>query len=152
MPSDRTDHARRLAERLHDGQADKTGAPYIEHLAAVVTNLLRRWPDAPPEAIEAAWLHDVLEDTSVTVTDLLAYGVSARAVEIILRVTRVYGWTYRQWIKQLASSGDVWAIRVKLADNEHNSDPSRRLPDSDIIERRYKPARVVLEKGLADAE
>lgn len=143
--------ARELAERLHAGHVDRSGEPYIGHLAAVVAILLRRWPDAPSYAVEAAWLHDALEDTDATPESLAAAGISPEAVAIVRAVTRPAGKTYRAWIADLAASGDAWAIRVKLADNEHNSDPVRRLPGSDIVERRYLPARRVLEGALTNA-
>lgn len=141
--------AEELAHELHAGQVDQGGRPYVEHLADVAGILLRRWPDAPPFAIEAAWLHDALEDTATTPDTLLAAGVSPAAAAIVRRLTRPAGMTYRQWIADLAASGDAWAICVKLADNEHNCDPSRRRPGSDIVERRYVPARRVLEEALA---
>jgi hypothetical protein len=149
---DPAESASNLAARLHAGQKDKGGRPYHDHLAAVVEILLRRWPHAPAWAVEAAWLHDALEDTAATPRDLLTMGVSPEAVALVQMVTRPRGTTYRGWIAWLGESGNLWAIRLKLADNEHNSDPSRRLPRSDIVERRYLPARAVLEQALADAE
>lgn len=140
--------AEKLARRLHAEQLDRGGRPYVEHLAAVVGNLLRRWPEAPVAVVDAAWLHDVLEDTETTPESLLAEGVAARAVAIVQTLTRPRDVTYRAWIARLARGGDIWAIRLKLADIEHNSDPARQLPGSDIVERRYRPAQRVLEKAL----
>ena len=142
--------ARALAERLHAGQVDRCGTPYVAHLGAVVGILTSKWPDAPLAAVEAAWLHDALEDTEATPQDLAAAGVSVEAISIIRAVTRPAGTTYRQWIADLAASANTWAIRVKLADNEHNSDPARRLPGSDIVRDRYLPARHTLEKALTN--
>lgn len=140
-----------LAMQFHGGQTDQRGRPYIEHLAAVVDILSRRWAAAPSYALEAAWLHDALEDTRATPESLIAAGVSPEAVRIIMVLTRPPTQTYLAWIADLARSGDVWAIRIKLADNEHNSDPARRLPGSNIVERRYLPARRMLEKALEGA-
>lgn len=143
----------RLAERLHAGQTDKVGAPYIGHLARVAANLERRWPDAPLDEVEAAWLHDSLEDTEATEASLLAEGVSAETVRIVRAVTRPEGATnYLAWIAELAASGDMPALRVKLADNLDNSDPARvlALPGGDrMLETRYKPARALIEAALA---
>jgi hypothetical protein len=141
--------ARGIATALHDGQEDKAGAPYIQHLRAVVGILLRRWPDAPERAVEAAWLHDSLEDTVATPESLRAVGVSSEAIALVQQLTRPSGMPYAEYIARLAADGDLWAIRIKLADNEHNSDPARRLPGSDLLERRYLPARRVLEAALA---
>lgn len=143
----------RLAERLHAGQTDKVGAPYIGHLARVAGNLERLWPDAPLDEVEAAWLHDSLEDTEATEASLLAEGVSAETVRIVRAVTRPEGATnYLAWIAELAASGDMPALRVKLADNLDNSDPARvlALPGGDrMLETRYKPARALIEAALA---
>ena len=149
MPSKQTTRAARIAAVLYAGQEDKGSKPYFTHLEAVVEILLRRWPDAPAYVVEAAWLHDAIEDTEATAESLRRDGVSEDGIRIIQAVSRDPGLTYRNWIKALADSGNVWAIRLKLCDNEHNSDPARRLPNSDIIERRYMPARRVLEEALA---
>lgn len=143
----------RLAERLHAGQTDKVGAPYIGHLARVAANLERLWPDAPLDQVEAAWLHDSLEDTEATETSLLAEGVSAETIRIVRAVTRPEGATdYLGWIAALAATGDKPALRVKLADNLDNSDPARvlALPGGDrMLETRYRPARALIEAALA---
>jgi hypothetical protein len=41
--------------------------------------------------------------------------------------------TYVEWIRSIAASGNRGAIRVKLADNKHNSDPARaaQLPPNE---------------------
>jgi (p)ppGpp synthase/HD superfamily hydrolase len=143
-----------LAERLHRGQSDKAGAPYLSHLARVAAILERRWPDATRAEQDAAWLHDCLEDTEATEASLLAEGVSAETIRIVKAVTRPEGSVYLDWIAVLAASGDVSALRVKLADNEDNRDPVRvaSLPGAaDRVASRYEPARQLLEAGLAKA-
>ncbi|MCR0985733.1 HD domain-containing protein [Roseomonas populi] len=132
-----------LASRLHAGQVDKQGAPYIDHLTAVVGILRERWPEAPPHALEAAWLHDAMEDTGASAESLRAEGVSEEAIQLVQLLTKPAGAIYQDWIAALAASGDLWAIRVKLADNAHNSMPERAIPD--MVERRYGPARERLE-------
>lgn len=144
-------NAEMIARRLHASQVDKQGQPYVNHLQAVVDNLLARCPDAPHFAVEAAWLHDAMEDQGATKESLTREGVSPEAISIIAGMSRPEGITYKNWIADIAASGDLWLIRVKLADNEHNGDPARRIPGSDMIERRYLPARAVLEDGLAKA-
>ena len=148
--------AEALATRLHAGQVDKRGQPYVEHLRAVVGNLLRRWPDAPEWAVEAAWLHDAVEDVPHVDPNALekAYGVSLQTIDLVLQVTRPKFLPYPEWIAHLAVNADLWAIRIKLADLEHNMDPGRAIPGSaipgsDIVQRRYAPARRVLEASLA---
>ncbi|MGC8469837.1 MAG: HD domain-containing protein [Acetobacteraceae bacterium] len=141
--------AQRLAERYHAGQTDQRGVAYNEHLAAVAALLRQRWPDATPEEIAAAWLHDVLEDaTGATAEALLGEGVTPRTIEIIRALTRPEGKPYDAYIREIAAAGDVSVLRVKISDNAHNSDPARSIPGSDLVARRYAPARAVLEAGL----
>jgi (p)ppGpp synthase/HD superfamily hydrolase len=145
--------AQQLAERYHAGQIDKAGAPYIQHLTRVAANLLRRWPDATSDEIDAAWLHDALEDTTATRADLLAAGISERTIAIVELVTKPDGIDYLRWIHALAAAGDLSAIRVKLADNEDNQNPARvaSLPGAaERVAHRYEPARQILEAALQE--
>jgi hypothetical protein len=63
------DRARALAERLHRGQRDAGGAPLIEHVRRVAAAV-------PEDARVVAWLHEVLEHTSISEEELLAEGLS----------------------------------------------------------------------------
>jgi len=143
-----------LAGRLHDGQTDKAGHPYIQHLERVAQRLVLRWPDASRDEIEAAWLHDSLEDTEATEELLLDAGVSAETIRIVRAVTRPEGLEYLPWIASLANAGDISILRVKLSDNADNIDPARvsQLADGAArVASRYAPARALLEDGLAAA-
>jgi len=88
------DVARGIAERAHTGQVDKIGAPYIEHPAMVV-DLVQRLPgylaadpDTREDAVVAAWLHDVIEDSPTTADDLRHAGLTHRAVNAVVALTR----------------------------------------------------------------
>ena len=144
--------AERLARHAHGNIVDKAGQPYIGHIERVVTNLLRRWPDATEDEIAAAC--DVIEDTEWDAALLREAGISATAVSIVEEVTRPAKSTYLAWIQSLAALGSISAVKVKIADNEDNSDPGRvaAIPDGPrILRARYKPAREMLE-GRARAE
>ncbi len=152
--TDSTDQttAKELAKRLHAGQTDKAGEPYVLHLERVVSRLTRRFPDATKAEIEAAWLHDALEDTEATPESLAAAGVSSLAVQIVQALTRPQGRAYLDWIADLAQSGSLSAVRVKIADNEDNRDPDRvaKLPGAEArVATRYEPARLLLEARLS---
>lgn len=146
--------ARALAERLHEGQTDKSGAPYIGHLRRVVEHLVDLG-DASESELVAAWLHDTIEDTPMTADELLDLGFSREAVEIIQLVTRDRSTneTYAQWIGRLVRSGNRSAIRVKLADNRDNGDRERLAAlgrkKAQSLGRRYAIARAELEAVLA---
>lgn len=78
--------AARLARAAHDGQFRKyNGRPYVEHPARVAarTALL---PGATEEMVAAAFLHDVLEDTSVT-PGQIASATNPQVVELVAWLT-----------------------------------------------------------------
>lgn len=146
--------AAKLAAALHAAQVDKLGKPYVGHLGRVTAILLRRWPDATSDEIDAAWLHDALEDTEATEASLRGAGISDETIRIVRAVTKPEGADYLAWIGELADGGDVSVLRVKLADNEDNRDPARVAALAGGAERvasRYEPARQLLEAGLARA-
>jgi (p)ppGpp synthase/HD superfamily hydrolase len=143
-----------LAEKLHADQVDKAGQPYVQHLMRVGRHLETMFPEWTEAEMEAAWLHDALEDTDATADTLLAAGVTAEAVAIVQWLTKrseMPGASYLNWIRSFAEDGPVGAIRVKLADNRDNSDPDRvaALPGAEAIVRtRYAPAREILKAAL----
>lgn len=147
-PDNLVPRAREFAQALHAGQVDKGGAPYFEHLEAVATILIRDGYGVPAFAVAAAYLHDALEDTEATPESLAVAGIPERTIELVQALTRPPGTPYLDWIRKLAATENKWAIQIKLADNAHNSDPVCRLRGSDIIERRYAPARAILEHSL----
>ena len=81
-------HTLAIAMRLHMGQVDRSGAPYWKHLQSGAFRLADRFPDATRDQIEAALLHDVLEDTRTEANQLRGHGVRPRVVEIVQAVTR----------------------------------------------------------------
>ena len=159
MPQFRTpelaSRAEALARQLHATQTDKLGRPYVEHLEAVVGILLRRWPDAPEEVVAAAWLQGSMCDVGESRVSLYAAGIPLPPILIVEDLSRPMGSipTFRGWtLKALAAYGAPWAIRIKIAALEHNSNLARAIQGNDPVERRYAPARAVLERALAERE
>ncbi len=68
--------ARRFAERLHAGEPDRYGTPLLDHVRRVAAAV-------PPEARTVAWLHEVLECTTLAASELVAIGVSADEVRAV---------------------------------------------------------------------
>ena len=106
-----------FAARVHSGQKDRAGQPYILHVLRV---MLRQQDEL---ARLAAVLHDTVEDTPTTLADLRSAGYSEEICEAIDRLTRRAGEPYEEMIARVA--GNAIARRVKLADLEDNMDPSR---------------------------
>lgn len=120
----------------------------------VARRLAERFPDATKAQLQAALLHDAIEDAGVTAEELRAAGIEDEAISAIQLVSRNLdpAGTYLNWIERIAVSGNVTAIRVKLTDNLDNSDPLRvaALPaGSRMVAERYAPARAILERALA---
>lgn len=78
-----------LARAAHEGQTDKAGRPYAEHLQAVAEGVRLRGGDA--EQIAAAWLHDSVEDDALTERWLREAALSRRTKDIVLAVTKRAG-------------------------------------------------------------
>jgi (p)ppGpp synthase/HD superfamily hydrolase len=122
-----------IAVRAHRGQRDKSGAPYILHPLRVMHRV-----DTETDRIVAV-LHDVIEDTATTVSDLRREGFTDDIVEALAGVTKRAGESYGKFIRRAASN--PIARRVKLADLEDNMDV-RRL--STVTQRDAKRLRKYL--------
>lgn len=121
--------ARRVAVRAHQGQTDKGGAPYIGHPARVAR--LVSMATTSQSAIAAAWLHDVVEDTDVTLDALSAAGFPAEVVDAVEALTHRKGETRVAYIERVR--GNLLAVQVKRCDIQDNLDHNRlaALPDLD---------------------
>lgn len=108
-----------LAAEAHAGQKDKAGQDYILHPIHVAMSL------ETEEAQTVALLHDVVEDTPVTLADLRTRGFSEAVLQAVDCLTHREGETRSAYLKRIAAN--PLAIRVKLADLAHNSD-LRRIP------------------------
>lgn len=109
-----------LATIKFDGKFDKGGLPYIMHCLTVMHKL--RTKDQELMAMAAG--HDLIEDTDVTY-DVLRneFKFSERIIAGIRAMTRLPGQTDQEYLDQIKANPD--AIRVKLADLQHNSDIRR---------------------------
>lgn len=109
-----------LAAEVHRGQLDKAGAPYILHPLRV---MLQMQDDV---ARMAAVLHDVVEDSSLTLDDLRARGYPQEVLEAVDHLTHRPDEDYMDYIRRLRPN--ALARRVKLADLADNMDMVR-LPN-----------------------
>ena len=123
------DVARGIAEHAHTGQLDKIGAPYIQH-PAMVADLVQRLPgyltadpDTQQDAIVAAWLHDVIEDSPTTADDLRKAGITERAVDAVIALTRTEDVAPDDYYATITTK--PVALLVKTADLASNLAPDR---------------------------
>jgi GTP pyrophosphokinase len=136
-----------FSEQAHEGQFRQSGEPYISHPLAVA-NILAQW-HLDSQALTAALLHDVMEDTSVTKTEISRnFGKSvADLVDGVSKLDKIEFEThaeaqaenYRKML--LAMARDVRVILIKLADRLHNM----RTLDAVGSDKRRRVARETLE-------
>ncbi len=102
-----------MAMLAHDGQTDKAGAPYIFHPIRVAST----FSDEILQVI--AVLHDIVEDTEITLADLDAR-FPRSVVNAIEALTRRDDETYKEFIDRVARNPN--ARLVKIADVRDTSD------------------------------
>ncbi len=139
--------ARDVATRAHEGQTDKVGRPYIEHPAAVASRL------TTVDEQVVGWLHDVVEDTDITLAELRSMGFTEEQVLAVDAVTKRRGEPLTDSIARVMA--DPLAPRVKRADVSHNADPYRLARVSDEATRarlrgKYERTAGLLGTTLAD--
>ena len=106
-----------LAAGAHRGQLDKAGEPYILHPLRVMLQL----QDEAGKV--AAVLHDVVEDTAITLDNLREGGYSEEVLQALEALTRREGESYADFIERAAKN--PLARRVKLADLADNLNAGR---------------------------
>lgn len=132
-----------LAKRAHSGQVDKAGVYYINHPVAVSDRVY------PEKEKTVALLHDVVEDTGITIECLrtLFDDEIADAVECL---TRKSGESYNAYIRRVAQNSI--ARHVKIADLSHNMDLSRLLVVTDADIKRNEKYRRAMDFLLSEGD
>ncbi|VAV99470.1 Guanosine-3',5'-bis(diphosphate) 3'-pyrophosphohydrolase / GTP pyrophosphokinase, (p)ppGpp synthetase II, partial [hydrothermal vent metagenome] len=115
-----------FAMKAHGGQIRQSGDPYFSHplaVAAILTELR-----ADPATVVTALLHDVVEDTDYTISDIEKnFGAEvARLVDGVTKLSRIelrdeaskQAENFRKFV--VAMADDVRVLLVKLADRLHN--------------------------------
>ena len=137
--SELTNRALRLAYAAHHGQTDKCGVPYIFHPC----HLAEQMEDEVSCCV--ALLHDVVEDTLVTLEDLAAAFPPA-VTEAVGLLTHREGVPYEDYLRAIAQN--PVARRVKLADIAHNSDQSRMAGGGHISSEQRQRLKTKYERAL----
>lgn len=129
------DKAYALAEKAHRGVARKSGEPYITHPLNVAALLIDLGLDT--ESIAAALLHDVVEDTEVSLANLKSeFGEEITA--LVDGVTKLGKITFSTMEEQqaenlrkmlLAMSQDIRVMLIKLCDRLHNMRTMDAMPE-----------------------
>ena len=128
-----------IAAAAHAGQVDKAGQPYILHPLRVMLRV------AGAHERMVAVLHDVLEDTHVTLEQLVEEGFPGEVILAVQALTKHPGETRLQAAARAAAHPVARA--VKLADNAENMDLSRiaQPTEKDYARlREYEQVRALL--------
>ena len=108
------DTARTIATKAHAKQTRWNGDPYITHPERVA----QRLNDNDPVLIAAALLHDVVEDTPLTIDDLRNSRIPDSVCDVVELLTKKDSVEYTAYIKNIGQS--LAATKVKMADLEDN--------------------------------
>ena len=128
--------ALQIAQKAHAGQVDKAGKDYILHPMTVASYM-----DTDIEKT-IAYLHDVLEDTDVTV-DALRKIFPNEIVDTLITLTHRKDESYFEYIQRVSTS--KLAKKVKVADLLHNLDITRiKEPTKQDYERLEKYKKAIL--------
>lgn len=135
-----------FAEKAHEGHTRYSGEPYMTHIAAVGFKLAAM--GMQPTTIAAGLLHDTVEDTEVTTTDIQEQ-FGDEILFLVDGVTKLSSVRYHgtdrhnESLRKLfvATSQDIRVLIIKLADRLHNLETLNYVP----AEKQLRIARETLE-------
>lgn len=104
----------------HFGQLLKSGERYYTHTQQVGDELDN------PLAKQVGYLHDVLENSNITIDDLRRMGFSEPVLKSLEVLTKRKGELYLDYLERINQSNDTIAMQVKLVDMMHNNSPERQ--------------------------
>lgn len=134
-----------FALEVHAGQRDRYGRPYILHPLHLMGQM-----DTEVEMM-AAVLHDVIEDSDVTLDDLRRLGLPEEVIQVVSLLTHDEADSYEAYVHKLKPNRI--ARKVKLADLAHNMDIRRmdRVTEKDAARlNKYRRAWEALTADMQD--
>ena len=128
------DKAIELAVQKHTGVRDRGGQPYILHPIFVMMKMKEL--GATEDEMCAAVLHDVVEDTSITLDDIRNLGFSESVVNAIDSVTKRDGELKEEYIHRVTINPT--SRKIKICDLKHNMDVTRLKNRKNLSEKDLK--------------
>lgn len=129
--TDMTKKALKLCFDIHKEQVDKSGLPYVFHPFHLAEQM------ETEDTTIVALLHDVVEDSDLTLDDLRQMGFGVAVIAALALLTHDPAVEYMDYVR--AIKDNPIARAVKLADLRHNSDLTRLdTVDEKALARREK--------------
>lgn len=140
--------AMKLCVTAHEGQMRRGWEAYAEHPMRIADKAASL--GMTEHAIAAAYLHDVVEDTHVTMDMLEDMPFSMECIDMVELLTKKDGESSVDHINRIARSGNVEAIQLKLLDLEDNMDirPNDYWPGMHESVKAYKVRHAFLTAVL----
>ncbi len=140
--TDLTQKAMILCFQAHKNQVDKSGIPYVFHPIHLAEQMKDEYTTV------TALLHDVIEDTDHTISDLISMGYPDEIIDALKLLTHAEGIDYFDYVRDI--KGNPIAKAVKLADLRHNSDITRLNKVDDKALKRVDKYKQAMELLLSD--
>ena len=139
--TDLTKKALVISFNAHKEQVDKSGMPYVYHPYRIAEQMEDEYSTC------VALLHDVVEDSDITLDDLKNKGFPQEVIEAIALMTHDDDTPYFDYIKRIKTN--PIATAVKLADLQDNSNYERldkvEIKDLQRLEK-YREAKRILSE------
>ena len=119
-----------IAYHAHRDHVHKGGMPYIFHPLHLAEQMDTEY------SVITALLHDVIEDSDISLEDLKAEGFPEPILEALSLLTHEKQVPYLEYVQRL--KGNELARKIKLADLTHNSDVSRLSVQDDSSRQRFE--------------
>ena len=126
-----------ISFNAHKDQKDKSGMPYVYHPYEVAIQMDDEYSTC------VALLHDVVEDTDITLEDLKNEGFPKEVVDAIAMMTHDDKIPYLDYIREIKKN--PIAAKVKLADLRHNSNFHRLEKIDEKALKRVEKYRKAIE-------
>lgn len=125
-----TNKAIKIMYEAHKNQLDKSGIPYVFHPWHVAESM------KDEVRCTVALLHDVVEDTDITLDNLKEQGFPNEVIDAVDVLTKKDNVDYTEYIRNIADN--EIATDVKIADLMHNMDKSRNINENQIPKIKYE--------------